>query len=199
MADVWVTVPTAGRETLTEAIDSTGIPRDRIVLVATAPGADLPDGCPVVEDFGEINIHRWWNRGIDYAAERGATHVLVINDDVVLNADSTVQTLLDGMGPAAIASPGAGGIFQQPDTAMRVMDGSCWLLDLSSGLRADETYRWWYGDNDLDLRARRDHGGVASLRCHFAHVRANHLTAASPELQRLADEDHKRWEAACAG
>lgn len=199
MAVVWVTVPTRGRETLVEAIDSTGVPRDRTVIVVTTPGVAAPEGCHVVEDFGEINIHRWWNAGIDYAAERGATHVLVINDDVVLNPGTTVRALLDEMSSAAIASPGAGGVIQGWDFTSRVMDGSCWLLDLSTGLRPDEGFRWWYGDNDLDRRARRDYGGVASIRCDFMHTRPNHLTATSPELQALADRDRERWEASCAG
>lgn len=194
-----MTVPTAGRGTLTAAIDSTGVPRDRVVIVKTAPDVALPDGCHIVEDFGEINIHRWWNAGIDYAQAHGATHVLVINDDVLLD-DTTVPALLDGMeGRAAIGSPGAGGIHAGDSRDWRVMDGSCWLLDLSTGLRADESYRWWYGDNDLDRRARTEHGGVASVRCYFTHLRPNHLTAASPELKRLADMDLIRWEAACAG
>jgi hypothetical protein len=34
----------------------------------------------------------------------------------------------------------------------RSIVGSCWLLDLSSGLRPDESYRWWFGDDDLDGR-----------------------------------------------
>lgn len=193
MADVWVTVPTAGRDTLTEAIDSTGIPRDRTVIVKTAPDAVLPGGCHVVEDFGEINIHRWWNAGIDYAEAHGATHVLVINDDVLLD-ETTVPALLDGMeGRAAIGSPGAGGIFEGDLPDWRVMNGACWLLDLATGLRADERYRWWYGDNDLDWRARTQHGGVASVRCYFQHLHANELTAASPALTRITDDDNRTW------
>lgn len=193
MAVVWLTVPTAGRDTLTAAIDSTGIPRDRTVIVATAPDAIRPEGCHVVEDFGEINIHRWWNAGLDYAQAHGATHVLVINDDVLLD-ETTVPALLDGMeGRAAIGSPGAGGIFEGDLPDWRVMNGACWLLDLATGLRADERYRWWYGDNDLDWRARTEHGGVASVRCYFQHVHANELTAASPELMRITDDDNRTW------
>lgn len=193
MAVVWVTVPTAGRDTLAAAIDSTGIPRDRTVIVKTAPDAALPDGCHVIEDLGDINIHRWWNTGMDYAEAYGATHVLVINDDVLLDT-STVPTLLDAMdGRAAIGSPGAGGIFEGDLPEWRVMNGACWLLDLATGLRADERYRWWYGDNDLDWRARTQHGGVASVRCYFQHLHANELTAASPELMRLTDDDNRTW------
>ena len=193
MAVVWVTVPTAGRDTLTAAIDSTGVPRDRTVIVATAPDAIRPEGCHVVEDFGEINIHRWWNAGLDYAQAHGATHVLIINDDVLLD-ETTVPALLDGMeGRAAIGSPGAGGIFEGDLPEWRVMNGACWLLDLATGLRADERYRWWYGDNDLDWRARTEHGGVASVRCYFQHVHANELTAASPELMRITEDDNRTW------
>jgi hypothetical protein len=163
------------------------------VIVKTALDVPLRDGCHVVEDFGEINIHRWWNAGIDYAQARGATHVLVINDDVLLD-ETTIPALLDGMeGRAAIGSPGAGGIFEGDLPEWRVLNGACWLLDLSTGLRADERYRWWYGDNDIDWRARTQHGGVASIRCFFLHPHANELTAASPELMRLTEDDNRTW------
>lgn len=188
-----MTIPTADRDTLTAAIDSTGVPRERVVIVATADGVDAP-GCHVVEDFGEINIHRWWNTGIDYAQAHGATHVVVLNDDVIMDAD-TLPALLDalvGTG-AAIASPGGGGLDTDPRRDRRAtMNGACWLLDLSTGLRPDEGYRWWYGDNDLDLRARRL-SGVVSVGCYFEHPHANELTESSPHLQALAAADAKRW------
>ena len=167
------------------------------MIVATADGVSA-DGCHIVEDFGEVNIHRWWNTGIDYAQARGATHVLVMNDDVNIDHDA-IPRLLAAMVEtgAAIASPGDGGLFIGRDPYWRVLNGACWLLDLSKGLRPDERFRWWYGDNDLDMRARTEHGGVVSIRVHFTHLHANELTAASPELQAIAEADHKVWEAAC--
>ena len=192
--DVWVTVPTAGRDTLTGAIDSTGIPRSRVLIVVTGAEAITPPGCLMIEDPREINIHRWWNRGIDACVERGARYVLVINDDVLMDAD-TVPTLLAAMQEtgATIASPGGGGLFTDPDKYRgRVMNGACWLLDTTHGLRPDEGFRWWYGDDLLDWRARQGHG-VVSVPAYFEHLHANHLTSTTPFLTELTQVDAQRW------
>lgn len=193
MADIWVTVPTAGRATLPGAIDSTGIPRDRVVVVTTAPDVAVPEGCREVVDLAEINIHRWWNVGIDACVAEGARYVAVINDDVRMGADTLPALLgrLQSTG-AALASPGGGGLVTDIERHM-VLNGACWLLDTGTGLRPDEGYRWWFGDNDLDLRARRDHGGVVSVQCYFEHLHANQLTAGSPDLLALTHMDAQRW------
>lgn len=77
------------------------------------------------------------------------------------------------------------------------MDGSCWLLDTSHGIRPDEGYRWWYGDGDLDWRARRDGHGVVSVSCYFHHLHPNELTTTSPSLLELTYADAARWEKRC--
>ena len=192
MADLRVTIPTAGRDTLAGAIETCGVDRDRIVIVATAGSVDAP-GCHVVEDFGEINIHRWWNAGIDYAQAHGATHVAVLNDDVHLG-EGALSQLLDGIGTAAIATPGIAGHVTDPDRdRRRTIDGACWVLDLESGLRPDEGYRWWYGDDDLDYRARRDHGGVIALLVQWEHLHPNQQTSTRADLQALTHHDAARW------
>lgn len=195
MSDIWVTVPTAGRATLEAAIDSTGVPRERVVVVATREGVVVPDGCRSLLDLDEINIHRWWNVGIRVCTAHGARYVAVINDDVRLDAD-TLPTLLGAMTAtrAALATPGSAGHVTDPSPHLtRTLIGSCWLLDTETGLRPDERYRWWYGDDDLDLRARRDHGGIATADCHFEHLHPNELTATTPELIALTELDAQRW------
>lgn len=194
MACLWVTIPSAGRATLAGAIDSSGIPRDRIVVVDTS-GTVQVGGCHVVRDDGPINIQRWWNVGLDYAQARGATHVAVINDDVRLGAGA-LDTLLDVLTRtgAALATPGGGGHVTDPRRERgRTLDGACWVLDLSTGLRPDERYRWWYGDDDLDHRARRDHGGVIAVPIPWRHLHHAEATMARPDLLALAQADRERW------
>lgn len=195
MTDLWLTVPTAGRATFAPMLDFSGIPPERCAVVVTAPGVDVPAGCHVIEDFDEINIHRWWNRGIDYAVAHGARWVAVVNDDIVLSPD-TLPTIVAAMQKygAALGSPGGDGHYDNPnrDLAMTML-GSCFVLDTSTTLRPDEGYRWWYGDNDLDHRARRDHGGIATARCYFQHMTPNQLTAESEELLALTRLDAQRW------
>ncbi len=188
-------VPSYGRATLEAAIDSTGVHRDRVVIVLTRPqGPPLPRWCHVVPDFGEVNIHRWWNAGLDYAQARGARWACVINDDVLLSPE-TIPALVAAAERhgAALASIGGDTLLLDPSPSRRSIEGACWLLDLSTGLRPDESYRWWYGDDDLDWRARRDHGGVALTSAPFHHLHPNELTDANPALLSLTYADAQLW------
>jgi len=199
---MWVTIPTAGRDTLTDCIESCGVPRERIIVALTRPNLTAPQGCQTITDLGPINIHRWWNQGIHHAVAQGARHVAVLNDDVLMKPDS-LATLLDGMNGATLASPGArrpgtqAALHTNPSKhAPMVIDGSCWIINTTHGLRADEGYRWWFGDNDLDLRARRDHHGVWIDPVPMTHLHPTEATRASEQLTTLAKADQIRWERA---
>lgn len=190
----WVVVPTAGRATLEAAIDSTGIPRERVVIVVTKPNIAVPSWCHVVADFGEVNIQRWWNAGLDFVAEHGGRFACVINDDVLLDAD-TIPALVAGIYGATLATPGETLAVVTDPGVHRTIHGCCWLIDLSHGIRPDEGYRWWYGDDDLDWRARRDGHGVATVPAFVHHLHPNELTQSTPELLFLTHIDAQRWAA----
>ena len=83
---LWVVIPTRDDhpELLAALVDGCGVPRERIVLVNTGDHPVSRYRTRVVTDRGQVNIQRWWNRGIDYAEAMGATHVAVLNDDVRL-------------------------------------------------------------------------------------------------------------------
>lgn len=191
---VWLTVPTAGRhDYLPTIVASSGLPADRVVLVNTSDTpAEIP-GAHHLTDRGEVNIHRWWNLGIDYAQERGATRVLVVNDDVSFGPDliPALSEALD-LPWAVIASPVVPG---NP----RPVEGSCFLLDLSSGVRPDESFRWWYGDDDLGRQAA---GRTVRVPVPFQHLHPNESTAESYELQALTVLDQRaftaKWEGVAA-
>lgn len=199
---LFMTVPTAGtrRELLEGLIADCGLPREQIVIVATKPSLDLPAGVNVVEDLGPLNIQRWWALGIDECARRGATAVAVLNDDIRLNFD-TLPTLYRELVEtgATIASPMRPGI--RPGVHKRPLVpyepriwGSLWVLDISSGLRPDPRYRWWYGDNDLDIRARTHHNGVLLHDVYYEHVHPSTATFENPDLVAISDEDAQTFE-----
>lgn len=200
---LFMTVPTAGAraQLLAGLIRDCGLPLERIVIVATKPGVDLPDGVVVVEDFGPPNIQRWWAEGIAAAERRGATAVAVVNDDIRLTPQ-TLTTLADAleMTGAAIASPSRppfrNGLHTRPLAPYEPrLWGSLWVLRLSSGLRPDQRYVWWYGDNDLDIRARRDHGGVVLCEVEYEHLHPSEGTSKNPELVAQTDRDAQTFEA----
>lgn len=197
-----MTVPTAGARTqlLDALIRECGLPRDHVIILATRPGVVVPDGVVVVEDFEGPNIQRWWSRGIEEAQRRGATVVAVVNDDIRLTP-STLPLLAEALesSGAAIASPSRppfrDGLHKRPLIPYEPrLWGSLWVLRLSSGLLPDPRYVWWYGDNDLDIRARRDHGGVVLRAVEYEHLHPGEGTGQSVELTAQTDRDAKTFE-----
>lgn len=199
---LFLTIPTAGDRTqlLTDLIEGSGLPRDQVIVVATRPGVVVPGGVTIVEDLAPPNIQRWWNRGIDEAVGRGATVVAVSNDDVRLSQD-TLPGLAEALSStgAAIASPA------RPEFPLGLhrgrlvpyaprLWGSLWALRVDSGLRPDPRYVWWYGDNDLDIRARRDHGGVVLVDVPFEHIHPSVSTSQNPHLAEQTDRDAQTFE-----
>ena len=199
---LFLTIPTAGNRTelLNRLIADCGLPLSRIILVATRPNLQFPNGVQVVEDLGPPNIQRWWALGIAAAEDRGATAVAVLNDDVRIS-NTTLPTLHEAMKAtgAAIACPSRPGIrdglHRRPLVPYEPrIWGSIWLLDLSTDLRPDPRYQWWYGDNDLDIRARKHHGGVVLASVDYEHIHPTEATFSSPDLIALVDQDTVRYE-----
>jgi hypothetical protein len=194
---LFMTVPTAGShpELLSQLIQDCGLPPSQIVIVATRPNLSFPEGVIRVEDFGPINIQRWWNLGISESQRRGATAVAVLNDDMWVTPEtfSELHESLLSSG-AAIASPHRDGERVGLNKGRLVpytpkIWGCLWMLNLSTDLRPNDEYHWWFGDNDLDIRARRDFGGVVTREVRYEHLHPGQGTGMNPVLAELATQD----------
>jgi len=129
-------------------------------------GDDLPGGRRkiTIHDVGSPNIHRWWNRGIDYAVSQGADVVVVCNDDVAADPGALLELAMH------IEVGSAGPMLVWPydrahaSTRVTEISGWCFALD-PEAIRPDETFTWWWGDNDLQIRAQgmRPHGGALGV------------------------------------
>jgi hypothetical protein len=199
---LFMTVPTAGThpELLDALVRDCGLPSSNIVVVTTVPGVHTPAGVIVAEDLGSPNIQRWWNRGIDESIRRGATAVAVVNDDIRVNAETLplLHNALDTTG-ATIASPSRpptpDGLYRRRLIPYEPRIWGClWLLDVSSDLRPDERYVWWYGDSDLDIRARRNFRGVVNVPVEYEHMHPGVGTSKSKELQVQSDRDAQTFQ-----
>jgi len=172
----WLVVPTRGdHPDLLAGLAGLGHPT---VVVVTADGVDVPPDAHPVHVRGPANIHQWWNQGLAYAQRRGARYAVVVNDDVELPPDAPAEMA------ARLEADGAWLCGADPDA----MTGWCWALDLASPLRPDEDFRWWFGDNDLWLRAEQA-GRLTGLNVGAVHHHPNEATARSPELTALTRED----------
>lgn len=111
----------------------------RIIFVNKIPGYTEYDGVTHLEDFGDINIYRYWNTGFEYAVANGADSVILTNGIF----DFDPFQLKDGYDKFADSSK----------QVINMSDGAMLLVSASCSLRADEQFQIWFGDNDLYRRA----------------------------------------------
>lgn len=193
-------VPSCGRTELGRCLDSLGGQIDGIVVVTNGPylGADLVSVDLVHDQGPDRNISRWWNLGLEAVARLAdgpQWNALVVNDDVIMGPGS-VATLTSQMRAhgASLAFPGhTERLLREPFEDR--LTGWCFTLPGEQGLRADESYVWWCGDNDLDLRARSAHGSLRVSGVDVQHTAPNAYTNDIPELSIQAGRDVETFRA----
>ena len=179
--DIWLTIPSGDRrQYLPDIIKESQIPLNKIVIVHTVESEPI-EGVNNIWDLKPVNIHRWWNHGIDMARESNADYIAVLNDDLILK-NNPINKIADRMSNTK-------SVLGYPIPNIGI--GYCWVLDIKSNIRADENYRWWYGDDDIRLQAEQI-GNVTYVLADVKHVHPNELTAKNPHLMELtrADEEY---------
>lgn len=181
----WLVIPTKDRtEYLRGIFDASNIPEERRVLVRTQIGPIFP-GAINIFSLGEVNIQRWWNYGIRYARDRGARFVAILNDDVIMS-EGVIQRLVDKM----IESKSVLGHARSSNDWSW---GHFFVLDLQSGIRADETFTWHYGDNDLKEQALAL-SNVAILDETVVNIHHNESTIQSEALRKMSQLDGAKFK-----
>lgn len=156
-------IPTTGRECFYQAAQAIEDQVDYILVIKTRGPelVDWPHMLAYLDTSEKRNISFWWNKGLDCAAfmakELGAAtwDVAVLNDDAIVDStwfNDLSTTLRDTK--VAIASMG--------DVPMRTLhskggplplgqrpQGFAWMMRGELGLRADEGFGWWAGDDDM--------------------------------------------------
>lgn len=190
---LFATIPTRGDhpEILENIVNDSGLSPSQFVVVRTEEGAVIPKGVNVIDDFGSINIQRWWTTGIKACVGRGAQNVVVANDDIEIDRE-TFGTLNDALrvSEATLACPGSReGHKTSVLPAMRKLVGSLWVVNPNHGLFPDERYCWYYGDDDLDIRSRRKFNGIVTADVHYSHLSPGVATNRSPEILQMLSSD----------
>lgn len=104
----------------------------KIIFASHAPVA-TPEGVQNVVVDGELNVAKLWNAGVSQAIASGATHVAILNEVSSIN-------------PHVFAEA----IEEAPSAVVNISDGGCFIV--TEGVSANETFRWWFADNDLFKR-----------------------------------------------
>lgn len=173
------------------------------------PVTELGDGIAgiiAVPNDGPVNIPAKWNRGLEWACREAyaegfaAWNVLILNDDVVLDAPRVAAQLSRALraDPAhAVAYPNVHGIpgdgwvtTTSDELAGQTFSGYAFMVRGESAEAFDERYAWWYTDSDYEKRIRVAGRKVVSvLDCHVEHLRPNEATFSSPALLEQARRD----------
>lgn len=211
----WAIIPTNGRQFVHDCIDSLLPQVDGIVLVTNGEIADHkvlqpdPKVHVIADVYANLNISRWWNVGLDWVAYHMADwgesptqpwNSLVVNDDVIA-CHNLVEKLSGEMrqSGAALAFPNQFDNHRAFHKEAKPIDlhhritGYCFMLRGESGLRLDENLVWWYGDDDLDWRARTEGGSLLVPWCKVQHLAPNGTMVACPELHRQASQDRQTF------
>jgi glycosyltransferase involved in cell wall biosynthesis len=192
----YAVIPTRGRDTLDECLVAVGDQVDAVIVVDTEGkfGRHLPGWAAVeyIRDLGPRNISHWWNQGIKRAnrlawqeCEATEWNIVVLNDDVIVPS---------GWVSAMTSALRAGTADLAYVAAWHKITGYAYMLRGESGLRADESLVWWYGDDDLEFQARTA-GGVVRVHAPVDHRYPDRDTNADPELLAQTQIDAKTFEA----
>ncbi len=183
--NIWLTIPTGTRrQYLADIINESQISPEKIVIVHTVESEPI-EGVNNIWDLDPVNIHRWWNRGIDIARTFGADYIAVLNDDVKLK-NNPINKIAYGMKEL-------NAVIGYPLPYTGAIPGYCWVLDVKSNIRADENFRWWYGDDDIRIKAALQ-GEIAYVPVEVEHIHPNHLTSTNEELMKLTRADQTYFE-----
>lgn len=213
----YAVIPSNGRTCLNDSIAAIKPQVDRVFVVWTRTGGlnypaymfrrdyneTLLQGVEFVGDFTELNISKWWNAGLDEASKAAdgdaptKWDVAVINDDVIVPEGwfDAVSGTMRQMGTAAACSGGYGmSVLHNSDMAPPLqtrMQGFAFILAGELGLRADEQFIWYCGDDDLGRQAAIAGGMVMVPGFHVEHRYPNgQLT---PELHAAIAGDMQRY------
>lgn len=208
MTLTFAVIPTHNRPAeLRQTIATLGLPPERVLVVdnaSTPPVADV-DATVVRDSEQPPNLSRLWNIGLDWAHEQAAGEkyaVAVLNDDLVLPPGflDTMVEAMDRTG-AVIAYPDQFGrgsdwhnTVQGPiEPRNNRLTGYAFVLSGQAGLRADERFRWWYGDDDLEWQAQAIGGTVLVGGVTVEHLHPNASTAENPVLREQSGVDKKSF------
>jgi hypothetical protein len=158
---------------------------------------DVPTETPNIQDFWNIGLQL--AQSMAYSRNSPEYDVVVLNDDIRCPPDF-VEALSAEMRKtsAVLAYPDQFYERTELHTVPEPIDltaritGYAYMLRGESGIRLDEEFVWWYGDDDLDWRARESGGALMVAGCAVEHRAPNVQTNARPELlaQTAVDRQH---------
>lgn len=177
MAPTYAVIPTHNRiPQLTSLVSSLHGNVDTIIIVdnASSPAMRLEDFtdprsgtevCLIYDSEQPPNLYRLWNVAFNVAslyaemADAEQWNVAVFNDDTVL-PDGWVPAVSNALRSSSVAIACGSENHAQMTPYLKTqlqrfprMTPHAFMMKGELGLRADESFRWWWGDTDMDAQA----------------------------------------------
>lgn len=149
----------------------------RIVLVNTAEEYTEYDGVVHLEDFGDVNIARWMNTGIEHAVQNGASHVVVLSGPSSFDPSA----LFDALDEA------------ETKEVVNMADGAAFVLSGSSDFRLDDQFKIWFWADDFYRRTLAVSGYARPDFMNFSELMP--FVVDTPEHQAIVEEDQTKYNA----
>lgn len=164
----WLIVPCQGerQRMLQRLLVGAEHPAELTVVVTTT--LDPVEPCSLFDTLLVLpwtghHISRWWNEGLDAVDEMESTddHVVVCASSDTIGPPGAVGALASVLRERgwAMAGPNWHGddTHELPPvrTVVERVPGACWAMPAHLGARADESFRWWYSDDDLETHLRQ--------------------------------------------
>jgi len=207
--NLWAVIPSKSRPVeLHNLVEQ--LLNDHVKVVVIDNGVQFShysDDVHIIRDFEDPpNLSHLWNVGLKYVADMNPDdqyYVAVLNDDLILPHGfvSECARRLSATS-AAVAYPDQHGrgadLFLtdvRPYPLQFRMTGYAFVLRGSAGIFADETIKWWYGDNDIEWQARNMGGTLMLGGLKVQHLFPDHTTVGGLMEQAGRDRETfiKKW------
>lgn len=150
---------------------------DKIVFVNMEAGYTNYDKVVHVESFGEVNVPRLMNAGINHAVTNGAENVVVLSNPCDFDPFTISEAVADIAGKNIV----------------NIADGAAFVLPGSSSLRLNEDLRVWFWAEDLYRTAGDPVGFCRPEFIAFSELMP--LNVNTPELEAITKEDETKYNA----
>jgi hypothetical protein len=139
--------------------------------------AHFAEGHEEIDGVDHITVSKFkgtaaWNEGVAYAKSKGATHVAILNN-------------VDGINPHVLTIGFDG---NEDKSVINLADGAAFIV--KSDFSVDETYNFWFVDNDIFSQAQES-GSYALPGVEQSAISQSELTSSKEAFSVAIDEDYK--------
>jgi hypothetical protein len=212
IGETWTVVPCPGSRSgeLFRLVDELDLDTERLIVVTTDLDTFTEDVCTrlILPWAGHRWISQWWNAGLEYVAAQyaddpGAPYQVFLPGSDVRGKPDSVHILAHYLRVADLSmvgpdlhnvTPGRSDGLRFTRGSRRTIfervPGACFMVAGEHALRCDESFRWWYSDDDLEMQARCRNGTAVVADTGLRHDTDHAL---DPEQERQAAEDRARY------